>query len=48
MSYALHFINVYKFMQFVTLKQKKSKLINIFVKTNLGCILRMDWAQMVA
>ena len=48
MSYLLHFVSEYKFMQCVTLKQKKSKLINIFVKTNLGCILRMDWAQMVA
>ena len=32
MSYLLHFICEYKFMQFVTCKLKESKLIDILVK----------------
>ena len=32
MSYLLHFINEYTFMQCVTCKLKESKLINIFIK----------------
>ena len=47
MTYLLHFINEYKFMQCVSCTQKESKLVNIFVK-NKVCILRTGWAQMVA